>query len=259
MREFLEDAEGHRSDGYRAAQKHARQELPKRFYKEAGVTPVEGGFAVVLDGRTTRTPGRVPVVVPVAPLATAMAAEWSVQGERLDPAKMSLIRLINSALESGEAKVPAMRDEIIKHAGNDLLLYRADSPESLVASQEQHWDAALVKLARHFGVSFQPTIGISHQAQPAATLARLAESLREEGLLVITALISITTLTGSGLLAIALLHRLLEPEEVWAAAHVDEDHQAAQWGEVPEATSRRERRKSEFDAAVKVLEMMRAD
>ena len=37
MREFLEDAESHRGDAYRLAQKLTQQELPRRFYKEAGV------------------------------------------------------------------------------------------------------------------------------------------------------------------------------------------------------------------------------
>jgi chaperone required for assembly of F1-ATPase len=257
MRDFLEDAEEHRKDGYRSAQKHAGRQLPKRFYKEAGVGTANGGFTVTLDGRTTKTPGRTTVVVPSAVLATTMAAEWAAQDEDIDPLTMPLVRLINSAVESGEARVPAMRDEIVKFTANDLLLYRADTPEALVKAQERHWDAALVKLARHFGVRFQPTIGVVHQPQPEATLAKLTAALHDENLFVVAALDSITTLTGSGLLAVALLHRLLPPDEVWTAAHVDEDFQISQWGEVEEAQARRAQRRVEFDAAVKVLEEMR--
>ncbi len=32
-------------------------EAPRRFYKTTGALPVDGGFAVQLDGRTVRTPG----------------------------------------------------------------------------------------------------------------------------------------------------------------------------------------------------------
>lgn len=257
MREFLEDAENHRSDGYRDAQKHARQELPKRFYKDVGVAPVKGGFAVTLDGKTPLTPGRIPVIVPVAAIATAMAGEWSAQAERIDPMTMPLVRLINSGVESGEDKVEALRDEIVKYAANDLLLYRADAPAGLVAAQEQYWDEALVRLARHFEVSFQPTIGILHQPQPEHTLAKLTAALRDEGLFVLTALNSITSITGSGLLAIALWQELLDAEQVWTAAHVDEDFQQSQWGEVHEAVERRTKRRAEYDAAVLVLNAMR--
>src|SRR5690606_2440643 len=138
----------------------------------------DGGFVVTLDGRQARTPGRkIPVVVPAAAIATAMAGEWAAQGEFIDPTKMPMVRLINSAIESGEAMIPAFRDEIVKFAASDLLLYRAESPRELVAEQERVWDHALVTLARHFGVAFQPTMGIIHQAQPQATLDRLAASL----------------------------------------------------------------------------------
>jgi chaperone required for assembly of F1-ATPase len=259
LRDFLEDAEQHRGDSYRTAQLHAGRQLPKRFYKEAGVGTTDGGFTVTLDGRNTNTPGRVTVVVPAAQLATAMAAEWAAQAELIDPLTMPLVRLVNSALESGEARVPAMRDEIIKYVANDLLLYRVDSPAGLVKLHEQHWDTALIRLARHFGVRFQPTIGIVHQPQPDATLAKLTEALRDESLLVMAALDSITNITGSGLLAIGLLHRLLSEDEVWTAAHVDEDYQISQWGAVEEAQVRRAQRKGEFDAAVFVLELLRAD
>lgn len=256
MREFIEDAHQHRDDGYGRAQKHVRSELPKRFYTEAGVAPVEGGFTVTLDGRPTRTPGRVPVVVPDETLARLMADEWAAQGERIDAETMPMVRLVNSALESGADRGQSFRDEIVKYAGNDLLLYRADSPAELVAAEEAAWDAALVALARHFGVGFQPTIGILHQGQPAPTLARLSEALADEDLLPLTALVSITGLTGSGLLSIGLRHGLFTPDDVWAAAHVDEDHNIRLWGEMEEAAARRKKRRAEFDAAVKLLQLL---
>lgn len=257
MREFLKDAHSHRDDGYGRARAHTRQVLPKRLFKETGAAPVEGGFAVTLDGRPTRTPGMKPIVVPVAPLAAAMAAEWAAQGEFIEPETMPLVRLVSAAIESGDERVAALREEIVKFAGNDLLLYRADAPQELVAEQERLWDAALVRIARQFEVSFQPTIGIIHQPQPAATLAKLADTLQGEGLLVLTALVSITSITGSGLLAIALWHRLLTADEVWEAAHVDEDYNGRIWGEDVEATLRRQKRKRELDAALQVLDCLR--
>ncbi len=256
MREFLDDAHSHRDDGYGRAQHLQKQQLPKRFYSATGIGAVPGGFTVTLDGRPTRTPGQVNVLVPSATIATTMAEEWAGQGEFIDPGTMPTVRLVNSALEGGEATLGAMRDEIAKYAGNDLLLYRADSPEALVAAQERHWDAVLVSVARRFGVAFQPTIGIIHQAQPVATLGRLRAALDDEPLLPVAAMLSITGITGSGLLAMALRHGLLDAEQIWLAAHVDEDYQMRMWGEVSEAAERREKRRREFDAAVKVLEAL---
>lgn len=259
MRDQLEDAHRHRDDGYGRAQHLNKVELPKRFYTDVGVAPVDGGFVVTLDGRQVRTPGKkIPIVVPAAAIATAMAEEWAAQGEFIDPATMPTVRLINSAIESGEEMVPAFREEVIKFAGGDLMLYRADHPQELVSQQEVVWDNALVTLARHFGVSFQPTVGILHQPQPKPTLDKLAASLDGEGLLALTALVSITGLTGSGLLAIGLWNKLFTPDQVWQAAHVDEDYQIAQWGSDEEAQERRAKRRVEFDTAVKVLDALRA-
>jgi chaperone required for assembly of F1-ATPase len=258
MREFLEDANRHRDDGYGRAQAHVKPQLPKRFYAAASVKPMEGGFAVALDGKVPRTPGMKHVVVPLASIAEAMAAEWAAQEKEIDPMTMPMTRLVNSAVEAGEETVPALRDEIVKYVGSDLLLYRADTPESLVRRQEEVWDAALVKLARHFGVKFQPTIGIVHQAQPAPTLAQLQAALASEDLFTLTAMNAVMSITGSGLLALALRNGLLAPEEAWVAAHVDEDHNVSLWGEVEEITERRAKRRAEFDAAVRLLDLLKA-
>ena len=258
MRDQLDDIQKHLNDGYGRAQHLNKVELPKRFYKAVAAGPVDGGFVVTLDGRPVRTPGRkLPVVVPAASIATAMAAEWAAQGEFIDPATMPMVRLINSTIESGAELLPAFRDEIVKFASSDLMLYRAESPQELVSEQELAWDNALTSIARHFGVSFQPTIGIIHQAQPNSTLDRLAAALDGENLFPLTALVSVTGLTGSGLLAIGLLHKLFSPNQVWKAAHVDEDFQIAQWGEDEEAAARRAMRRVEFDTAVAVVEACR--
>lgn len=259
MRDQLEEAQKHIDDGYGRAQVLDKVELPKRFYKDVGVAPIDTGFVVTLDGRQVRTPGhKIPVIVPAAAIATAMAHEWAAQGTHINPGTMPTVRLVNSAVESGETMIPAFRDEVIKFAAGDLLLYRADTPKALVDAQDDLWDSALVKLARHFEVKFQPTIGIIHQPQPDATIAKLADRLQGEGLLVLTTLVSVTGLTGSGLLAIALWHELLTPNEVWAAAHVDEDFQIGLWGQDEEAADRRTKRRVEFDTAVAVLDALRA-
>jgi chaperone required for assembly of F1-ATPase len=258
MRDQLEEALKNQEFGYGQAQHINQIDLPKRFYKNVDIARIDAGFTVTLDGRQVRTPGRkIPVAVPSETIAQAMASEWDAQGTHIDPTIMPTVRLINSAVESGEDSIPAFRAEIGKFASNDLLLYRADAPHELVESQERHWDGALVKLARHFDVAFQPTIGIIHQSQPATTLAKLDAALEGQGLLSLTALVSITGITGSGLLAIALLHGLLTPEEVWTAAHVDEDHQIRLWGEDEEATTRRAVRKVDFDTAVALVEALR--
>ena len=63
----------------------------------------------------------------------------------------------------------------------------------------------------------------------------------------------VTTLTGSALLALALLLGVLDSEAVWSAAHVDEDWNIEQWGVDEEVAARRAARLIDFTAAVGIL------
>jgi chaperone required for assembly of F1-ATPase len=59
------------------------------------------------------------------------------------------------------------------------------------------------------------------------------------------------------LLALAVAHDRLTPEQAWAAAHVDEDFQMEVWGLDEEAELRRARRWSDMQAAAKLLHLLR--
>jgi chaperone required for assembly of F1-ATPase len=256
MRDQLEDALTHRDDGYGRAQKHIQQTFPKRFYKETGVAETPEGWAVTLDGRPMRTPGRVPVRVPTRALAEAIAAEWAAMGTHVLPKQMPVTRLANSAIEVGPERSDEMREAIAKYAAGDLLLYRAGFPVDLVAAQEAAWDPILVALARHFDIAFQPTIGVMHQPQPPATNARIEALLVPEEHFTLAAMVAITGITGSGLIALAIRHGLVGREAALAAAHADEDHNIRMWGEDEEAAARRRDRIADFDAALSLLALL---
>ena len=72
----------------------------------------------------------------------------------------------------------------------------------------------------------------------------------------ITALFNLTTLTGSALLSLMLIHRAISPEVAWAAAHVDEDYQIAEWGWDDEARARRAGRRQDFDGLVTFINLL---
>lgn len=65
---------------------------------------------------------------------------------------------------------------------------------------------------------------------------------------------TLTTLSGSAVIALAFDAGELSLDEAWTAAHIDEDWQIRQWGEDAEAMARRAARKREFDAAASVLQ-----
>ena len=66
---------------------------------------------------------------------------------------------------------------------------------------------------------------------------------------------SVTTLTGSALLALALAAGRLDVDAAWAAAHVDEDWNLATWGRDEAAMARRALRFEDMQAAARVLKL----
>ncbi len=230
-----------------------RTELPKRFYTTVSVEPDAGGHGVRLDGRAVRTPGRRALVVPSASVAQAIAAEWDRQGQRIDPATMPVTRLVNTTIDGILDDPSAVRAELKRYAETDLLFYRADAPEALVARQAENWDPVLRWAEAHVGGLFLTATGVMHVAQPAKTLAAVGRRLdREDDAFVLAALHQMTTLTGSLLLAVAVREGRLEAGTAWALAHVDEDWNIEQWGADEEAAARREARWQDMNAAAQL-------
>jgi chaperone required for assembly of F1-ATPase len=239
-----------------AAQRLMRPDLPKRFYKSAEAARLASGFTVLLDGRGVRTPAKNEVVVPDERLALALAEEWSAQTTVIDPSAMPLTRLVNSAIDGVAREPEAVRAEIVKYAGSDLLCYRAEDPERLVARQSAAWDPIVDWAGEILGARFLLARGVVFIAQPDEPLAALAPRLEKLDIFRLAALSAVTTLTGSALLALTLLEGRLSPEEAWSAAHVDEDWNIELWGADDEATERRARRYAEMQAAARLITLV---
>ena len=236
-----------------AAPRPARQELPRRFYETAAVAPRDDGFVLTLDGKPAKTPGRKPLVVASPAVAEALAAEWQGQGERIDPATMPLTRIVHSAIDRVSREMAPVRAEIVKYAGSDLVCYRGEGPDSLVAAQEAAWGPVLAWARQSLGARFVLVQGIVAVDQPAESLRAVEAALADLDPLRLAAVHVATTLTGSALIALAVLNGALTPEDAWAAAHVDEDWQMAQWGRDAMALSRRAARWREMQAAALIL------
>lgn len=253
MRELFDEVAGKSPlDPNEAARQSSRPALRKRFYTSAEVTPADGGFAVTLDGRTIKTPARRTLVAPAKDIAEAIAAEWRSQAETVDPASMPLTRLTNSIIDGVTDRTADVADDIAKYFGSDALFYRAEHPQALVARQAEHWDPVLFWAADELGAHFILAQGVMHVGQPEAAIAAARAVLPDDPWR-LGAMHVATTLTGSALLALALLRGRLDAEAVWTAAHVDEDWNVEQWGADDEVSARRAARRTEFDAASRIL------
>lgn len=257
MRDLFEkDAAGEPADPNESARRAARPALRSRFFKSVGTSEVPEGFTVTLDGKSMRTPARRLLAAPRLAIAEALRAEWDAQAETIDPSRMPLTRLANSIIDGVTDRREEVAEDVIKYLGSDLLFYRADSPAGLVEKQSAAWDPFIRFAADDLGARFILAEGIVHAQQPDQAIAA-ARAVIPSDPWIVGALHSITTLTGSALLALALLRGFSDAESVWRAAHVDEDWNFETWGFDDLAMTRRLARQSEFGAAALVLESMR--
>jgi chaperone required for assembly of F1-ATPase len=258
MREPLPTGEGAR-DPMRAAQANMRPKPVRRFFKAVEVREADGRHALLLDGRGARTPGRNPVAAPSRALMLEVAAEWERQRETIEPADMPLTRLLNSAIDGVAHTMAETRADILGYAGSDLICYRAEEPETLVARQAHAFDPVLRWAADSLGARFNVTSGVMHVAQPHTALAAIGAALDTYTDPVALASLSVmTTLSGSALLALAVARGFLSAEAAWGAAHVDELFQIERWGEDAEAMARGKARRREFEAAATAIALTRA-
>ena len=231
--------------------------LPKRFYAQVTAGPDTGqGAALLLDGKNARTPGKRELRLPTLALARAVAGEWAAQSDRIDPARMPLTRLANTAIDGVAGREDEVRADVVKFAASDLVCYRAERPEGLIQHQSELWDPVLAWAATSLGARFIPATGILHQKQPEDSLAAIATCVAPLDAYRLTALHNAMTLTGSSLLALGVLKSAWTAEHAWKAAHVDEDWQIAQWGSDAEAAVRRERRWVEMAAAARLMSLI---
>ncbi len=250
MRDTFETSSPERAG--EAVRRAARPVLRRRFYSEAGTAPAGEGFAVRLDDKSVRTPAGRILAAPTLALAEAMAAEWDAQRDVIDPAKMPLTRLANVIIDGVSDRPGPVAAEIRKYLATDLVCYRAAVPQGLVERQARHWDPIVAWARDTLGAHFSLRDGVIHVVQPEAALAAAGVAIPSDPWR-LGAVHTVTTLTGSALIALALSRGELTTEEAWQAAHVDEDWNMAQWGRDEIALSRRASHFTELQAAAKVL------
>ena len=229
----------------------------KRFWKDVSVAPEGEGHGIALDGKPVRTPGRAPLRLPTPALAQAVADEWRQVGDTLDPRAMPLTGLANAAIDRIAPAREAFAQGLAAYAASDLLCYRADAPEPLVARQRAAWDPLLAWAQTRYDVHFEPAEGAMPRAQPPATLTRLTEAVAALDAWHLAGLSPVVTVSGSLIAALALVEGAANAEQVWAAGQVDEDWQAEQWGEDTLAVQARETRRRDFDAGARLLALVR--
>ncbi|MBS0277184.1 MAG: ATPase [Proteobacteria bacterium] len=228
----------------------------KRFYKDVSVKEEGGAWRILLDGRMLKTQARNTVELPNKPLAEAVAQEWRQQGEEIDPPNMFLTRLTFAAIDGARAERERVAGHAFSYGKTDLLAYRAEHPDELVVRQTRTWDPLLEWAAKHHGAKLNVASGITFTEQPPESLAALERAIAANDEFTLAALHTAATITGSLVLALALVARQITAKEAFAAATLDEAFQSEKWGTDAEAEARLKRLSAELSATERFLQLI---
>ena len=225
----------------------------KRFYKQVAVVAEDGFYSITLDGRPVRSPGRAPLALPTEALADCVAEEWREQGEEIAQENMPMTRFVNSAIDRVRPRMQEVVDEIAAYAATDLLCYRTETPEALAERQADTWQPLLDWAAARYGAALRVTQSITPVAQDEAALATIRTEVAAQDEYALSGLHSLTTASGSVVIALAVAEGRIGAADAAAASLLDETFQAEKWGEDPEAVARWGSITAEIAAAARFL------
>jgi chaperone required for assembly of F1-ATPase len=203
----------------------------KRFYKLVTTAPHDGGFAVHLDGKPVKTPAGHTLRAPQAALADAIMAEWAAQGDVIAPDTMPLTQILTTAQDRAIPQRDVIMAEVLNYLDTDLLCYRADRPDGLVAAQAAQGDPVLAWFADKYGAALQTTTGLAALRQPAVAhdAARAAVAAMDDMRFAVFQMV--VSVTGSIVLALAFIDGVRDADALFAAMHVEEDFKAQIYNE----------------------------
>ena len=170
---------------------------------------------------------------------------------------MPFTRMANSAIDKVAPQFESVAALLADYGGSDLVCYRSGDPEELAARQAAAWDPLLDWAAEELGAPLIATIGVMHRAQPEASLGRLHQAVRALDAFQLSAFHDLVALSGSLVIALALIRDRLGPEEAWSLGRIDEVWQIEQWGEDEEAAELVAFKREEFLRAYRFLRLCR--
>jgi len=230
------------------------QTLPKRFYAQATSVEMEEGWGVLLDGRAVKTPARRLLLLPNLALAEMIVDEFNLVSEVINPAHMPLTRIANTVIDGIADNPSSVAEDIVRFISADMIFYRASEPEELVARQRAAWDPLLDFASTKWGCHFELGEGVLPLTQPRASMQAISHHLNQiSSPFMLASLHVMTSLTGSGLIALAVGEGIISVQKAWEIAHLDEDWTNEHWGEDIQAMERRRYRQNEFDAAAAIM------
>jgi chaperone required for assembly of F1-ATPase len=235
----------------------------KRFWDTVTIAPAESGYAILLDDKPMHLPDGAVLQADSRALALAIAKEWRAAGEakggEMSFADTPLTRLAGTAQRCIAPDPGPTVDAIARYAECDLLCYRAERPEELVARQAREWQPWLDWVAVAYDAPMRVGGGIGYIKQHRGSVAALRHAVAALDVAALAALGVAVPALGSLVVGLAMAEGRLDARAAHALGALDELFQAEAWGEDAEAAARREAIGAEIAIAERFLQLTRRD
>lgn len=232
----------------------------KRVYKLVSHNKTEDGHVIQLDGKTVKTPLGQPLAAPNRALADEIVREWSEQSDEIIPDTMPMMQMLTTAVDRTRERATITKT-ILKYLDTDLLCYRVKEPIDLAKRQKEVWDRWLTWFDETFESPLEVTFKIDALKQDDDTHKQIWNYLEALDEYYFTVLQIVTSVSGSIVLGLAFIEREATPEDVFAAAELEEIYHAELAGEEvhgadPVQERRQKAMKRDLESAQRFLELL---
>lgn len=198
----------------------------KKFYKT--VTTAQNGdqgYKILLDGRAVKTPLKADLICPNAAIADLAVLEWAGQETEIIPDTMPVTQMVSTCMDKIPAERGTMTYALMRYLDTDLICYLADGePPELLEMQKKTWTPWLEWFADRYGQSLSTTQDLCAIKQDQAAHDAVSVHIQSMDDMRFTILQMVVPACGSLVLALAFVDGAISPEDLLAAARVEERH-----------------------------------
>ena len=229
----------------------------RRAWESVTIQNSGSSFVIFLDKKLLLSPKGNEILLPTKKLANRICEEWHQQKKIVEPLKMPFTRLVNSAIDKVAENFESIIKDLVSYGDTDLVCYRTNSPQDLVLRQKKYWDPILDWSKTELKINLKTVRGIRYQAQDKEELEKISQEIITLDPLSLTAFYELVTISGSILIALAVIHKHITAEEGLDISFLDEDWQREKWGQDEESIKNKANKLDEFLTAFQFLELLK--
>jgi len=223
----------------------------KKFWKKIEIRQSSSKkFHLLLDNKKLTTPMKKELVLPSEILVNEVLREWDQNSDNINIDDLVFYGVLSTAIDKVNLEKDAYVNDIIDFIDTDLICYRAESPNDLIALQNKSWNPILLLIEKYIDVKIKVFKGVmpSNQDQKVHTeIKKLISNLSD---VQISVLHRITNLIGSIFLSLCILKKDLLKEDAFECSFLDELWQAKNWGHEEDASIKRNKIRFELNRLI---------